>query len=927
VTAGSGAAVAVVLERRTLELAPVVVTVAGQQDRQTIPNAIANINAAQLTETQQINNVGDLLVGKAAGVQLLSGSQVGAGQRIRIRGTSSLTLSNDPVVFVDGVRIDSRANAQVLGVGGAATGRLNDINPDDIENIDVIRGPSASALYGTDAANGVIVITTKRGRPGRAQINAYTVQGRATDPTKYPDAYTAFGKLVGGANAGTATDCTLVTVAAGTCAIDSVRTYNLFDDPRATPLTSGANRQYGLQVRGGSDVSTYFLSGDYETQEGTLTIPAFDRERLTRVGVPLRAQALNPNNNIRSSLRGNFQFQPSSRLQIPATFYYVNTNTRLQQDANNTTGLYSNALGGNGTPRRVTSAGDTLYGYRAFTPGDIFQNVNRSDIQRIIAGVNPTIAPASWLTLRGNGGLDFSSQTDDGTCLRDRCVNNGQTRLGFRNSTRSRAFTYTADASASAAFQPFPWLSTRTTPGAQYLETTIDRNGAFGTQLPPGGLTVTQASVQTADEATTVAKTASVFLEQNLQVRRVIDLVASVRGDQNSAFGVNFGTAYYPRLAGSYRIGQESWFPLQGSVSNLRLRAAWGRAGNRPGTTSALPFFGALSYRQSSNEVPGVAQQTLGNLDLRPETVREAEGGIDLGLFKDRFTAEVTYYNKRSINNILNRTLAPSIGNGQNTRAENLGGIKNVGWEYLLRAQPLQRTNFAVDLTLNGSQNSNKLISLGQVPPIIGTTVRQIAGYPVNGYWARNYTYSDANGDKIIAPSEIQQDTAFSFLGYSQPRTEISFQTGVDLFRYFRVSTLVDFKGGFRLENTTERFRCVSRNNARERIDPTAPLDRQARCAAALQTGALQNFAGYLEDASFTRFRELSVQARLPQAWLRRAGGLSSASVALAGRNLGVRTDYTGLDPETSVGQGNIQDDFQAPPPQRIWTVRISLGL
>jgi TonB-linked SusC/RagA family outer membrane protein len=922
VRAGETARVDATMQRRALELAPVVATATGLQNRGEVPNAIANINAAQVVQNTQINSVGDLLVGKAAGVQILQGSQVGAGQRIRIRGTASLNLNNEPVVFVDGVRIDSRANAQIIGVGGSAAGRLNDLNPDDIENIDVIRGPSGSATYGTDAANGVIVITTKRGRAGRSQWNFYTEQGAANDPTKYPDAYTAFGRT----STGAASDCTIVTISSKACTVDSLRTYNLYEDPRATPLRNGYRRQYGANISGGTQAATYFVGLDAEGQDGVYTIPTFERERLGRAGTPIQGKWLNPNNYERQSLRSNVDIRPSDQFRLPVSAYYVNSNTRFPQDANNTTGVGSNALGGPGTPFRTTATGDTLYGYRLFTPGDIFQEVVQSDLQRFIGSVNPTYTPTSWLTVRGNAGADFASQTDDDTCLRGNCVNNGQTRLGFRTTTRSRNFQYTVDGSASASFSPFSWLTTRTTAGAQYVESRFDRNGAFGNQLPPGGQTVTQASVQTGDEATTIAKTAGVFVEQTLGFRGTIDLVGSVRGDQNSAFGRNFGTAYYPRGGATWRLSEEGWFP-KGRVSNLRLRASYGQAGIRPGTTAALPFFGALTLRANSQEVPGIAFQTLGNTSLRPETVGEFEGGVDLGLFNGRLSAEASYYSKVSRDALIERVLPPSLGNGATSRFENLGKVKNAGVEYLVRAQPLALPNLSVDLTLNGSRNANKFVTLGAgIPPIIGTNTRQTPGYPLNGLWARNYTYNDANNDRLITPGEIQQDTAFTFLGYSQPRTEITFQTGVDVFRYVRLSGLLDYKGDYRIINTTQRFRCTNRNNAQERVDVNAPLDRQARCAAALQAGALQNFGGYLEDGSFLRLRELSVTLRAPDALTRRFIRGRTASLTLAGRNLAVWTDFTGLDPETSVGQGDLQDEFQGAPPLRLLTARINLG-
>ncbi|HMH81655.1 MAG TPA: carboxypeptidase-like regulatory domain-containing protein, partial [Gemmatimonadales bacterium] len=187
VNPGEPATVDLVLALSPYSLDEVVITSTGDQAKREVGNAIARIDAAKLVETAPITNVTDLLIAKAAGVDVLPGTVTGAPSRVRIRGTNSLSLTNEPVYFLDGIRVTSQNRSSgICDVGCAPPSRINDLNPEDFESIDVVKGPAASALYGTDAANGVVLITTKRGSPGKAQWNVYAEQGAIKDYNDYP---------------------------------------------------------------------------------------------------------------------------------------------------------------------------------------------------------------------------------------------------------------------------------------------------------------------------------------------------------------------------------------------------------------------------------------------------------------------------------------------------------------------------------------------------------------------------------------------------------------------------------------------------------------------------------------------------------------------------------------------------------------------
>ncbi|MBV9109182.1 MAG: TonB-dependent receptor, partial [Gemmatimonadetes bacterium] len=471
------------------------------------------------------------------------------------------------------------------------------------------------------------------------------------------------------------------------------------------------------------------------------------------------------------------------------------------------------------------------------------------------------------------------------------------------------------------------WLTSGTTVGAQYYRNVFDRNGEYGSILPPGASTVTSASVVTGDESTSESRTLGAFVEENLGISDRLFITGAVRSDRNSAFGADFKTVFYPKLSVSWVVSEEPFFPHIGLLDELRLRTAYGASGVQPGTIDAVQYYAANSGRFDGSELPGVAFSAVGNSSLKPERSTELEMGFDARFFGNRVNTELTYYNKDSRDALIARNLPLSLGTGSTVRFENLGEVRNWGWEYLVNAQILERSVLGWDLTVSGSHNSNELVDLGGVPPIIGSTIQNREGFPLIGYWQRPIkSFADANHNGIIEASEIVVGDTAEFMGYTQPRTEITVTNGFDLFnRKVRVTALFDHKGGFLLLNGTDRIRCQSRNNCRALVDPTTPLAEQAR-AVAVRTATFSNTqAGYMEDASFWRFRELGLTLNAPDQWARRFGG-RSLSATFSARNLHLWTNYSGIDPESNYGQNDVPSDFQTAPPPSYYTVRVNLG-
>jgi len=942
VTAGQTATANVQMRAVVATLAPVVTTATGEQRRVEIGNAIAQVDAAKVVETQSISNMGDLLTSRAAGVTVFGGTQTGAGTRVRIRGQSSLSLTNNPIYVIDGVRVEGTTGSTTVGVGGTEPARIGDINPEEIESVEIVRGPSASTLYGTDAANGVIVITTKRGVAGRTQWTYYTEQTALRDYNNYPTAF--WGWRTGTTAATTSSrsntvQCFLTQVAAGTCVQDSVTSYNLHEDKESTPYGTGYRQQQGLQVRGGTDIVRFFASGEYEDEDGVTKVPEFEQRYLSARNLSLRPKEQSPNRLTRGTARGNFNIALSRTADLALNVGYISQDLRLpQSDDSGTDGIAANVYGGPGFKYNTTTTGDTLYGWRQFTPRDIYQQVTNQAIERFIPSANADWRPRDWFAGRANFGLDYISRLDTQLCRFANCPNNGDNRQGFKRDNRTNFFIYTIAASGTATKSLTDALQSKTTAGFQFGRNILDRNGASGTFLTPGGTTITQATIKNSEETTTESRTLGGYIEENLAFRDRLFITAAVRSDRNSAFGADFKTVFYPKLAASWVISDEAFFPQADFISQLRFRTAYGASGVQPGNTDAVQFFTTSSARVAntvgeSGDVTGLVFSTIGNRELKPERSTEIELGIDGTFWNGRLTSEFTFYNKSSKDALISRTLPPSLGTGATTRFENLGEVRNRGFEVLLNAHIIQRQAFGWDMTLNGSSNKNLLVSLGGVPPIVGTTTQQREGYPLNGWWSRKLSgWNDANNDDIIALSEITVDSVPefggpSYFGPSQPTLELALSNGIDLFnRRLRLSAMADYKGGHLNYNNTERIRCASRNNCAGLISKDAS-DRDKARTTMVREHASRSVGGFFEEADFIRLREVSMSYSAPESFAARY--LKGRSLVLTGavRNLGtIWTKYTGTDPESFGTTGNAPSEFQAFAPPTYLSFRLNLG-
>ncbi len=929
------------LQPSVVTLQEVVTTATGEQRREEVPALVSSIsNVAQRVAETPITNVSDLLVGKAPGATVLPGSMTGTAGTIRLRGINSITLGNSPIWIVDGVRF----NAGSVGVntGGQSTTLLNSLNPEDIESVEIVKGPAAAALYGTDAANGVLVVTTKRGQAGDAQWNVYTEQGIIEDKGDYPDSYMIWGRAPATATVPNppVRRCELTQISAGSCIADSVTSFNPLFVDELTPLQTGYRSQYGAQVGGGSAQLRYFISGEYEQETGPLTMPDVDVARFNERGIAIRDEWMNPERLNRISIRSNLNSAVNDKLDLSVQSTYVRTNQRLAQTDNNLYSIFYQTMmnpgfrgTGPGRPTGLDPLGQALNGNNNFTIGDIFQRLVSQDIHRFIGAVNSNWRPLSWLTADATVGIDLANRRDFNLCRFGECMPAGQFRLGTVSNSNNNNRNLSARFTATGTWQPTDVINLNTTLGADYTNIGFEGSSSSGQRLPPGAQTVGSAAITSGGgNLPTATKTLGYVLQQRVSFNDRLFLTASARSDQNSAFGVNYGNAIYPSAGLSWVASAEPFFPAVPGVSYLRFRAAYGQAGVNPGATAALFTYSAPTVNIEGTDTPGLTASQIGNPQLKPEVSTEFETGFDARFLADRVSMDFTYYQKKTRDALLNQAIAASSGASDLSVLRNIGSVQNQGIELSLTAQLVDRTNVGWDVTIAGSRNVNEILSLGIDPstgePDLGNgtgTVRDSVGFPVGGYFFRPYSYTDANSDRIITADEVTVVDEYQWVGSSTPRNTFSLSSAVELFdRRLRVYGLLDYKGDFFVTNTNGSFLCTNNPASRDRSNPDTPLDDQAACVATRLKNP-STTRGYLDKGDFLRLREVSLTYNLPATLTNaiRAGG---ASLSLGGRNLALWTNYGGADPEQNYSTGDIQSNIASSSPRTYYTLRLNLN-
>ncbi|MDB4879651.1 MAG: putative outer membrane protein [Gemmatimonadetes bacterium] len=917
----------VVLTATPTTLAEVLTTVTGEQSRASMGVAISTVRADSVIREAPVFNVADLLNSRVPGAVIMGQNGfAGTVSPIRLRGLNSFTLSNNPIIIVDGARIESTQSADAntvnfLQIGGNANGssRLGDLDMNEIESIDVVKGPAAATLYGTDAANGVLVIRTKRGRAGALRWDGHASYGISSqDTTVFPESYYGFGKSVA---TGAPVRCPLTAVAAGTCVQDSVTRFSPLKDGATTPISTGHVMNYGLQASGGTGQFKYMFSVGGDNELGWLRMPLVEQERiLATQGLPEIADTqLRPNRNERLNLRANVSTSFGEKGEVTLSNGYVSRYFQNMSIAAFQFGYYG--LGYNDPVSHGYGSGVQI--------GDYFQVRTSDNLTRYTTSLAGTYRPASWLSTRATLGLDYSNDQIDNLQLTGQGPA-GAGRTGTRTLGNNGITQYSFDAGATASKQLTSALGSRTSAGLQYNRRSQLYAAQSGTGLPPGSQTVIGAAALTVTELHNDAVVVGTYLEEQISWRERLFLSGAVRIDGASTFGRDLNSAAYPKLSLSWLASDEPWLPRVPGLGSLRLRLAYGSSGVQPPSTAGLSILSLVTTSVGGTTASGVVPGTYGNPAIGPERQTELEGGVDLEAWGGRLRTEITGYSRKSTDALVQVPIPASAGGGAMLR--NVGSVGNRGLEGLVTLRVIDRAALALDLTVNGSANKNELLAVNpDAPPGFFASTgfqasRHRVGYPLHGLWQRPIiSYADANNDGIIVPPEIVVGDTEVYLGPASPTRNIATTASLGLWRdAVRLTAEVDRHSGYMRLNGAGFQQCAL-SLVCAGVAQRGPETIEMQVATQAYAKAATDY-GFISDGSFTRLREVSATLRIPERLL--AGVRSSrGSLTLSGRNLKLWSKWQGTDPETSQLTGFDQPYASSvPPPTRYFIARVNLS-
>jgi len=728
------------LTRTVLRLDEVVVTgTAGEARRREVGNSIAQLEMAE--EVDPPPNMEMLLAGRAAGVNVLQGGgAAGTGGQIRLRGTVSVSQSNTPIIYIDGVRTRSEGyyrNRPVSDYEGRGANvqasPLNDINPADIERIEIIKGSAASTLYGTEASAGVIQIFTKKGRTGAPNWTFQMDQGFAQErpfgtplnpylnltPGEYAD--TTFWIPANLQYATSAADSALMdgTLGGGSCA-------DLNPNQDCSWLRRGYRSKYSGSVGGGFGAMSYFVSGAYQKYDGVLPNDTEDK----------------------ISTRGNFTFDVRDNVRIDFNTQYSSTHIENTAQGNNAHGLTLNIYR---VERNYFNTNDPRL-MRALLNQEI-----TTDVNRLVTGFTVNYTPWPWFTNRYTIGYDLSHQE-----------NRNLRPYGFIRAPEGRIGedqllyqTLTSDYVGSMNYGLTPTLRGTFSVGGQYIMTKNVHTSTFGRGFAgPGVPTVSDAASYYAAEDRLKTVNAGFFFQNMFDFNNRLFVTAGLRVDGNSAFGKALGLQAYPKLSLSYVISDAGFWPS--GLGEMKLRGAAGYSGRAPDQFDAIRTWNS----EPSGGLPGYEPANVGNDEVGPERTREIELGFDGGFLNQRLSVEFTWYEQKTTDALFSVRQIPSLG-AWNSQAANVGAIRNRGIELSLNAMLLDSPDWGIELGSNVYTNKSVVLSLGDTAtgkyavPFTAENGWVEEGYPViaaRGYMLMN---PDAIADPIVV-----QDTIF---GPSQP--------------------------------------------------------------------------------------------------------------------------------------------------------------
>ncbi len=850
------------LTRDILNLSQLVITATRvETERASLGASLATVTGTEIANAG-VAQVDAALAGKVPGalVQLNSGTP-GGGASVRLRGLSTISRSAEPLYIVDGVIVDN-GSSQLVDLGGNTSNRIADLDPNDIESIEIVKGAAAAALYGSRANNGVVQIFTKRGRPGALRVNVRTSVGQDDLESRLA-----------------------VNQASVNAAGAPVTRFDYQDQIFQTGLTS--NTSVGLS--GGDDNTQFYLGGSVQTQEGIVRTTDYLRQ------------------NIR--LNVDRQIAPWLRLSTSTAYVTSRANRQASGGLVNNRGVLTNFLFNSNDRNLFPNPETGVYplGQLASNPLEVLANWKApQEISRFTGGLQLNATPFEALSIDYRVGIDNYTDAQSSFVPRGSSAPDLQGGLAISANLRARLLNQDVDVTYR-----WPTLGNWrfvTGVGSNYQQQKFNSTIARAENLALLVTTV-QGSTQFASQSIDERRIIGFYGQQQIAYGNLLTLTAAVRSDASSAFGRDERQQYFPKFGASLDLTEvEGFRNFAGTfVNRLRIRGGLGFSGEQPpGSFDRLSNY----VFEPSGSLSGVVNSTQqGNEGLRPERARETEFGIDAEFLNGRVGIEYTRFDRSVTDLILPQTVTPSSGFTQ--QLTNVGSLENKGNEILLRSFNVQREAFSWSTTVTYATNEPVVTQVASggafFIPESFNIIRVAADQAPGHFWGSTYRRNesgqiinaagapieDANGNitgiPAIGPAAV--------LGNPNPRNYWSVTNEFTVRRSLALRVQVDGVGGVDLFNFDRRLLETPAFG----VGAAYADELEGRVPRGYFAARRSIFEEYVEDGSFVKLREIALTYTLPGSIVQQLRA-RNASITLSARNLNTWTDYTGWDPETNTG-------------------------